>query len=109
MDEQVDRVQMGPSQRQTRLGERQVLDLISSYLAGSSIKQLVKDFELNRSTVYQHLKRANVSRRGGKLTPDQVFGLRRQYENGVSITELALQFGVSASTIQRRLADTSVL
>lgn len=107
MDEPFDRVQAGPSQRQTRLGEKQILDLISSYLAGSSITQLVKDFNLNRNTVYEHLKRANIPRRGGKLTPAQVVGLRAQHENGVSITDLATQFGVSDSTIQRRLADTA--
>jgi transposase len=106
VDEPFDRVQTGPSQIQTRLGEQQILKLIADYLAGSSITQLVKDFNVNRGTVYEHLKRADVPRRGGKLTPAQVIGLRTQHESGVSIAELAMKFGVSTSTIQRWLIDS---
>mgnify|MGYP000022018022 CR=1 FL=1 len=64
VDEPVDGVvRTGPTRPMTRLGEQQIAKLVFDYLAGSSVQQLIKEFKINRSTVYQHLKRAGASRR----------------------------------------------
>jgi len=49
--------------RQVRLDEKQVLSLVGEYVAGSSVRELVKQWGVHRTTVISHLERAGVERR----------------------------------------------
>jgi DNA invertase Pin-like site-specific DNA recombinase len=93
-------------QRQTRLTEDQVKQLIDQHQAGSTVRQLAVMFCINRETVMEHLKRAGVSRRPNvrKLTDEQVTQAARIYRDGLSLQRTAEQFGISERTIRTELA-----
>ena len=66
-------VRAGPVQRNNRLGEDKVLELVASYVAGMSVAELARQFEVNETTVRAHLKRRQVGRRPyRKVTPAQM-------------------------------------
>lgn len=49
-----------PAQRQIRLTNSQIRDLIDHYKAGVSVVRLAEKFQIHKSTVSAHLERAGV-------------------------------------------------
>jgi DNA-binding CsgD family transcriptional regulator len=93
-------------QRQLRLAEDQVKQLIDQHGLGLTVRQLASQFGINRETVLEHLKRAGVPRRPNvrKMTDAQVVEAGRIYRDGVSLLHTAERFGVSERTIRTELA-----
>ena len=92
-------------QKQTRLSEAQVKKLIADYQKGSSVSELAKQYKIHRTTVMDHLKRADVPRRPHlrKMTDEQVQEAVRLRAKGASFAELGRRYGVDPSTISNVL------
>ncbi len=78
-------------------------DLAEAYKAGTSIKVLADQFEIDRSTVLKKLKGMGIPRRYPALDPDQCEEVCRLYAAGLDSTEIGQLFDVSADTVLRAL------
>ena len=110
VDEPLDGVvQTGPVQRQNRLEETKILEMVASYVAGMSIAALARQFEINETTVRAHLSRQQVERRPyRKVTPAQLQEAISLYEGGMSVRGVARYLGVAQDTATRMLIDAGV-
>ena len=98
-----------PRVAQRRLTSAEVAALIADYGFGMSIVQLVDRYEINRSTVYAHLRRHKVDRRSTtKLTTEQIAEAAEAYRAGATSMELGERYGVGCDTILRRLRRVGV-
>ena len=99
-----------PMQVQKRLSGPQTDQLVQAYLAGSSVRQLAAEFEVNRHTVSAHLERHGVHRRGQKqrLTAEQVPAAIDLYGSGWSLVRVGEHFDVNAETIRRALRTAGI-
>ena len=95
---------------QRRLSEHDVDDLISAYLAGSSIDSLAARLAVNRTTIITHLDRQGIERRRSvrKMTDHSVRSAARRYESGASLKVVAARFGVDARTLAREFRRAGV-
>ena len=93
-------------QRQVRLSPAKVDELVEQYRSGTSVMMLAREFGINRETVLEQLKRADVPRRPNvrKMTDAQVVEAARIYRDGLSLVHTAERFGVSERTIRTELA-----
>jgi DNA-directed RNA polymerase specialized sigma24 family protein len=78
-------------------------DLAEAYKAGTSIKDLADEFEVDRSTVLKKLVGMDIPRRRPALDPEQCEQVCRLYEGGMNSTEIGRLFDVSADTVLRAL------
>ena len=97
-------------QRQVRLSDEHIADLIARHEAGLSVRRLSVAFGINRETVLEHLKRAGVPRRPNvrKLTDEQVASAAELYASNLSLVKVATHFNVNAATIRREFALAGV-
>jgi len=82
--------------------------LAEAYIAGTSIKDLADQFEIDRSTILKHLKVLDIPRRHPALDPDQCDEVCRLYEGGLNSTEIGQIFDVSPDTVLRTLRRAKV-
>lgn len=75
--------------RAKQLDEAQVRELVSTYQAGSTLRELGKRFGISRQTVSTILQRKNVELRQRELGAEQVDELVRLYEAGWSMARIA--------------------
>jgi hypothetical protein len=93
-----------------RLEEQQILELVTQYLHGTTIRDLAEAYSINVTTVHDHLRRQGVSLRAyRKLEPDQVHDAVDRYRSGASIYALARQFEVSWNTMQTVLIEAGAI
>jgi DNA-directed RNA polymerase specialized sigma24 family protein len=92
-------------QVQHRLPPAAIAELVASYKAGASVRQLAQRYEIHTMTVSSHLARNDVPRRGGqrRLAARQVEEAGEKYGEGWSLTRLGNYFGVSPETVRREL------
>ena len=92
-------------QAQRRLKPDEVDELATKYESGMSVRQLAKEFKINRGTVMEHLRRRGVQTRRNvrKLNEEQASHVIELYESGLSLVELGSRFEVNAETIRRLL------
>jgi transposase-like protein len=97
-------------QRQRRLGEAEVLELVQRYVAGETVVMLARAFGLHRTTVLEHLELRGVPRRQvtAKLSPSQVDKAAELYRAGSSLKVLAADFDVAAETMRRTMVLAGV-
>lgn len=90
-------------QKQHRLGEADVLRLVTDYLAGQGVVQLTHAYRINSSTVIGHLQRqgVHVDRNARRLTEPQVAKAVQLYAAGQSLATIGSTFGVDAGTVRR--------
>jgi DNA-directed RNA polymerase specialized sigma24 family protein len=98
----------GPAFRTPRrfrraLEPNEIAGLVEAYRAGTSIKDLTIQFEINRTTVLDHLRQQDVRRRRPALNPNQLAEVCRLYETGLTSAEIAPLFAVSADSVLRAL------
>jgi DNA-directed RNA polymerase specialized sigma24 family protein len=72
------------------------------------MKELAAEFGVNRLTVSNHLHRAKVTIRRGRLANKDVREAARLYEEGWSSGQLAAKFGVSADSVLKVLRRAGV-
>jgi DNA-binding CsgD family transcriptional regulator len=93
-----------PRRLQRRLSPSQVAELIRAYQSGTTLNGLAEHFRIHRSTVLNHLNRANTPRRRyPALKPDEIDEAAHLYESGKSLREVGLSFDVHASTVRAAL------
>jgi transposase len=97
-------------QRQLRLEEREILQLISDYVSGASVPELAARYQIHRTTVIEHLQRHAIPRRPQtrKLTDAQVEEAAQRYASGVSTIQLGQHYGVDTETIRKELHRAGV-
>ena len=97
-----------PGQR--RLSERQVDELCTTYLEGSSIDALAARSGVNRTTIISHFDRLGVKRRKNvrKMTDRLVQQAAEFYRSGASLEVVATRFGVHARTLAREFERAGV-
>ena len=90
--------------------EDEVVRLLQDYVAGQSVGQLTKRYQLHRTTVLEHLERGGLQRRPNvrKLTDAQVQCAAKLYASGSSLVSVAEHFGVNARTISREFEEAGV-
>ena len=97
-------------QRQRRLTEPIVQQLVFRYQSGSTVTQLAIEFDINRETALEHLKRAGIPRRPHvrKLTDQMVQEAGRLYATGLSLKNVAAQFKVNETTIRNEFTRAGI-
>lgn len=97
-------------QRQVRLSDKQVAELIAQHETGHSVRQLGAEFGINRETVLEHLKRAGVPRRPNKrkLSDAQVAEAAELYRAALSLVKVAAHFKVDAATVRNEFTRAGV-
>jgi AraC-like DNA-binding protein len=88
-----------PRQRQTRLDPEAIALLATEYEAGASVYDLAKRFNVDRSTVSDHLRTMGIATRYRILSTQQIEEAAVLYQGGWSLARLGDRFGVSANTM----------
>lgn len=88
-----------------QLSPRDVDALVRSYQAGASVRQLVEEFEIHRTTVLTHLEKRGIPRRANtrKLTDEQAMEARAMRDTGVPYAEIARKYRVHPKTVKREV------
>jgi len=87
-------------QKQTRLTEERVTELIALHERGAHIDELAANFDIHRTTVITYLDRAGAERRTGVIQR-HLDEARALYEAGSSLAQVAQHFGVNSETVRR--------
>lgn len=100
-----------PRQHQVRLSPARVDELALAYQRGATVRELVEQFGVHRTTVLDHLKRRGIARRANvrKLTDEQVQEAARYYGAGNSLVTTGRRFGVDASTVSREFRRARIV
>ena len=97
-----------PKQRQRRLSDREVDELVSLFLAGERHKDIAIRFGINPNTVTQVLRRRGLAWERG-LRPEQVDEAVRLYvDEGWPLARVGEVFSCSAGTVRRVLLEAGV-
>lgn len=98
------------TQPTTRLDQNDILQLVSDYVSGSSVRQLARDWNVHRTTVMDHLKRHNIPRRPHvrKMTDTQVEEAAELYRAGTSLAKLGSRYHVDPQTVSKELKRAGV-
>ena len=97
-------------QKQRRLGETELASLVADYLTGQTVRQLIRAYRINHSTVIGHLQRqgVHVVRNGPRLSDTQVAEAALLYASGLSLATVASTFTVDACTVRRAFIRAGV-
>jgi DNA invertase Pin-like site-specific DNA recombinase len=93
----------GPRQDQTRLDSDHLAEFEIDFRAGVPINELVRKYEIDRTTVFAHARRMGIPRRNPEISPEQVAETAGLYRSGLSPAAVGKQLGVNARTVMRRL------
>jgi hypothetical protein len=90
-----------------RLSKADVDYMVAKYQAGSTIKDLVVDMGIHRTTIMDHLEKRGIPRRGHKrkLNDEIALEAKNLRDLGFSYYELARKYNVSADTIKREILN----
>ena len=87
-----------------------ILQLVASYLAGSTVNALATQFNVSVTTVHAHLKRHDVSLRPfRKLKPEYVTSDRPSYVRQLDLRHRRKRLGVSWNTVHTVLREAGVV
>lgn len=79
------------------------------YEDGTSIEAIVETLGLDRSTIFRHLDRLGLQRRGGrKLDEEMVRSAAARYETGETLSQIGQDLGVHGDTIRAALVRIGV-
>ena len=88
-----------------------MLQLVASYLDGTTIKELAQQFEVHRDTVFEHVRRQGLPFRRNvyaRLTDQQIAEAVKMYQSGMSLRAVGRQLKVSADTARKVLVEAGV-
>jgi hypothetical protein len=97
-----------PRRRQRRLSSAQVSELTAAAKDGVPLSELAHRYDIDRSTVVDHLNRPVTPRRYPALGEAQVEEAVGLYEAGMSFREVGRTLGVHASTARQYLIRAGV-
>jgi len=92
------------------LSQEEVLSLAKKYEAGSTVRDLVQSFGIDRTTVLAHLERQGVGRRRQlrKMTDADVAKAAGLYATGESLKATGARLGVNAETLRREFTKAGI-
>lgn len=82
-----------------RLDDQLVAQLLASYQAGSTGRQLAERYGLARSTIIELLRKHSVAVRHPRVTPEQAVEMLRLCQSGMQQVEIAKRFGRDPGTV----------
>ena len=98
----------------TSITEKMVSDFIKLYTIDKlSIGKISKKYDINPSTVRNHLIKNNITLRSiseamTKVTPDMINNFINLYNNGKTTCDIGKIYNISVTTIVRYLTDNGV-
>jgi lambda repressor-like predicted transcriptional regulator len=95
-------------QVQRRLTPEQVDQLLAEYKAGISMQHLARRWDLHRTTVAEHLRRAGVPVRHRRITDGQLEDATRLYREGWSCQRLAERYDCDDETVRQSLRRAGI-
>lgn len=95
-------------QRQARLSDARVQEMVAGYLSGSSVYELAAQFGCHRKTVSSLLKSAGIALRLASMTADQIMEAAALYESGLSLAKTGARLGFNANTVRLRLIEHGI-
>ena len=101
-----------PSPRpvQRRLSTADVDDICATYVSGTSIDELARSHQVNRTTIITHLDHHGVPRRRvvRKMTDALVAEAAVEYLDGHSLATVATKFDVAIRTLRREFTNAGI-
>ena len=107
----VEVVSLDGRRRNTRLSGARLEELLERYQSGDvPVRELAKEFGVDRSTLLLHVQRAGLVRRSESTfwSETELARAVARYQAGALCREIAVEFGVSKSTVARRLQAAGV-
>lgn len=95
-------------QAQYRLSKSEIERLLIIYQSGRTVNDLAADFQVNRTTIMAHLRRAGVPRRESKISDSQLREVVECYLAGQTLVQVGDRFGVDGEAIRRALLKAGV-
>ncbi len=95
-----------PAQR--RLTADQVAELVAEYQAGANMRELAVRWQVHRTSVAGHLRRAGVELRRQGLSDEQLSEAARLYGEGWSLQRLAERYSCDDETVRAYLKRAGV-
>lgn len=90
-----------PRQRQVRLSDAQVTDLVNDYVGGMTFKQLCDRYGVSETTVRMHLRRRQAPRRPyRKLYGETLDRAIELHASGRSLRSIAAELDLSPDTVR---------
>lgn len=98
------------AQKQRRLTQPEVDDLVRIYATGPNARRLAATFGINRETVLLHLQHRGVLSHActRKLNDGLLADAARRYIAGDSVRSICAKFSINASTLRRELSKAGV-
>jgi len=101
---------LGPiSQRQRRLTETQVLEMVARYQEGATVYELATEFGCHRTTVAERLKKVGIAMRGQSPTIEDIDSMANLIASGLSPQAVGEKLGFCANTVRNCLREYSQL
>ncbi len=91
---------------QTRLTYPLRQKVIETYVAGTPVKEIAREFGIHRTTITQIALAAGLSMRNQKLSPASKREAKRLYESGLSLTKVAKQLDISPAGARDAIIET---
>jgi hypothetical protein len=97
-----------PKQVHRRLQPLQVDEVVSQYLAGATLKELGKQYQVHQTTISELLEQRGVQRRYRSLSVDRVAEAVKLYESGLSLVRVGNLLQVNSGTVWQALKGRGV-
>ena len=98
----------GRRQPQIRPSADLVARLVAEYEGGATTYDLANRHGLHRNTITAHLRRADVTIRMDRMTPEQIQQAADLYAEGWSLARVGRAVGTDAETVRKRLREAGV-
>ncbi len=101
--------QREPTVRPKALISEDLTKLRQLYTSGASVEDIVEILGVDRSTVFRHLDKLDIQRRGGrKLDEKAVRQAATRYQAGETLSQIGLGLGVHGDTVRAALVREGV-
>ncbi len=101
-------IEASPRPVQRRLAADQVAELVAEYQAGADMRELAVRWQVHRTTVAGHLRRAGVELRRQGLSEERLSEAVRLYAEGWSLQRLAERYNCDAETVRNHIRRAEV-
>lgn len=100
----------GRRQKQVRLSDSQIAEVVSLYQQGQTLSQVAEAFGAHKTTISDHLKRRGVSTRvvQRRMSNADVAKAAELYATGQSLAKVGEHFGAYDSTIRHEFKKAGI-
>jgi hypothetical protein len=97
-----------PRQVQRRLKPGELTELIASYEAGETVKELALHHNLHRQTVSNILTRHDIARRPTGIPTERIAEVIADYQSGLSLAAIGVKLSVEPATVSSALRNAGI-